>query len=308
MLDVRVTSERELRFDDGAPVRAASAVARLGTGWLIAQDDATAGAWLATRGAATARRLRLLPPVAGHDVFSEAAGTKRAKPDLEAGLELPASLGGGVLLLGSGSLPNRRRAVLVGVGATGAEVRTSDLRPLYERVTVALGLAGDTLNLEGACVVGDRLRWFQRGHHRGGVPSASVDVDLAGVVAAVRGDREPDGIEVSSRREYDLGAVDGVSLAVTDAVTLPDGRIVVSASAEDTVDAVADGPVAGSAVAILDGADVVAVGRVEGPAVLKLEGIAVVRVGTRGATLLGVVDQDDPATPSLALDLELTWA
>lgn len=309
MLEGRIAGERELRFDDGSPVRAASAVARLGVGWLVAQDDATAGAWLASRDAVLAHRLRLLPPVDGHDVFSEAAGTKRSKPDLEAAVEVPASLGGGVLLLGSGSLPNRRRAVLVTSGTGGTtDVRASDLDPLYERVTVALGLAAPELNLEGACAVGGRLRWFQRGHHRGGIPSASVDVDLAAVVAAVRGDGDAGRIAVSSPRTYDLGDVEGVALAVTDAAVLPDGRIVVSASAEDTADAVADGPVAGSALAIIDGTAVVGVAPLApGPAPLKLEGIAIVTVRDAVVTLLGVVDQDDPGRASLALDLDLAW-
>ena len=39
-----VTGSRLLRFHDGSPVRSASAIARFGAGWLIAQDDATAAA------------------------------------------------------------------------------------------------------------------------------------------------------------------------------------------------------------------------------------------------------------------------
>src|SRR3712207_8518336 len=35
-----------LRFDDGTPVTAASGIAPLGDGWLVAQDDATSAAWL----------------------------------------------------------------------------------------------------------------------------------------------------------------------------------------------------------------------------------------------------------------------
>lgn len=309
MLTVEVTARRALRFEDGAPVRSASAVARLGDGWLVAQDDATAGAWLALRDADTAARLRLLPPVDGTDTFSEAAGTKRSKPDLEAAVELPDALGGGVLLLGSGSLPNRRRGVLVTAPpASGAEVVVADLSLLYDRVGATLGVEADDLNLEGACVVGDRLRWFQRGLHRRDVPSASVDLDLADVLAAVRGDAGQVAVAISDPVTYDLGAAAGIALAVTDAATLPDGRIVVAASAEDTADAVADGPVTGSAVALLDGREVVGVAPLTGAdAAVKLEGIAVVTATVAGASLLGVVDQDDPTVPSLALDLEVTW-
>jgi hypothetical protein len=42
---------------------------------------------------------------------------------------------------------------------------------------------------------------------------------------------------------YDLGTADGVALAVTDALALPDGTVLVSAAAEDTPDPYEDGPV-----------------------------------------------------------------
>ena len=77
---VFVDEVRALRFDDGTPVTAASAIAPLGDGWLITQDDATSAAW---RRAGSVTRVRVLPPVEGHDTFSEARGTKRLKPDLE---------------------------------------------------------------------------------------------------------------------------------------------------------------------------------------------------------------------------------
>src|SRR3712207_7927116 len=77
---VTITGVRELRFDDGAPVTAASGIAPLGDGWLVAQDDATHAAWQRPDGVAP---LRLLPSVEGLDHFTEAAGTKHLKPDLE---------------------------------------------------------------------------------------------------------------------------------------------------------------------------------------------------------------------------------
>src|SRR5918998_95880 len=44
-VDVEVTSAAPLTFDDGSPVRAASAIAPFGDGWLVVQDDATHAAW-----------------------------------------------------------------------------------------------------------------------------------------------------------------------------------------------------------------------------------------------------------------------
>ena len=49
-------------------------------------------------------------------------------------------------------------------------------------------------------------------------------------------------MEIGDVRRYDLGAVDDVTLAVTDAVALADGRVLVSAASEDTPNAVDDGP------------------------------------------------------------------
>ena len=103
---VFVDDVRALRFDDGTPVRAASGIAPLGDGWLIAQDDATHAAW---RLGSAVTPVRLLPPVEGLDVFSEAEGTKHLKPDLE--VACPAEVDGepAVLLLGSGSTRRRMR-------------------------------------------------------------------------------------------------------------------------------------------------------------------------------------------------------
>jgi CDP-diglyceride synthetase len=237
----------ELWFDDGSPVRAASAVAPLAGGWLIAQDDATHAAW---RRDSSVVPVRVLPSVEGFEVFSEAAGTKHLKPDFEAACEVTVDGEPGVLLLGSGSLPARMRASLVRLGDVGPRFDVLALQPLYERVAEALGIALTGLNLEGACRLGDSLRWFNRGNLSAGLPSASVDLDLAGLMAALTGSADLESIRIGSRLSYDLGAIDGVGLAVTDAVALPDGRVLLSAAAEDTPNAVDDGPVLGAALAL----------------------------------------------------------
>lgn len=283
---VELRGSTQLLFDDGEPVRAASAVAPYEGGWLVAQDDATHGAWW--RGERV-ERLRLLPAVEGHDVFSSAAGTKHLKPDLETACPVP----GGVLLLGSGSTPARMRGVLL--RAPGEPV-VGHLAPLYDRVRAALGLDTDLLNLEGAALAGGTLRWFQRGAAT--LPSASVDVDLAALLA---GFDAPDRIPLGPVRTYDLGTVDGVPLAVTDAVALPDGRVVVSAAAEDTPNPYDDGPVVGAALALLDGERVLDV--VELPDTAKVEGLALRGVRGGEVSLLGVVDADDPSLASVALEL-----
>jgi hypothetical protein len=309
-MHVHADDVRPLRFDDGAPVRAASAVVPFGDGWLIAQDDATHAAWV-RHGSVT--RVRVLPPVEGLDTFEEATGTKHLKPDVESAFAVPGRPGS-VVLLGSGSAPVRMRGAVVTDGPNGPASVTADLTPLYARAAQALQVPLELLNLEGACVLGGTLRWFQRGVPSAGVATASVDVDLDGLLAALEGTLPMAEVRLGDARRYDLGEVDGVGLAVTDAVSLSDGSLLVSAAAEDTVDPREDGPVVGSVLAVLLGDAVVAsalLPPIEG-AVPKIEGLAVVEDRTRestatGVRLLATVDSDDATAPSLSLELHASW-
>jgi hypothetical protein len=301
---VFVDGVRALRFDDGTPVTAASGLAPLADGWLIAQDDATFAAW---RRAGSVTPVRLLLPVDGHDRFSEAAGTKRLKPDLEAAC--PAEVDGeaAVLLLGSGSTSRRMRGVLVRLVAGHPVVVAGDLGPLYERVAQRLGVPLAHLNLEGASRHGATVRWFNRGNPAAGVRSGSVDLPLAPMVAAVLGSARAAAVPVGRPRGYALGEVDGVGLEVTDAIALPDGRVLLSAAAEDSPNAVDDGPVLATALALVDGEEVLAVApipEVDGH-VHKIEGLALRGFGGGELRLLAVVDDDDPGTPSSEIELRV---
>ena len=305
-MQVDITAVRYLRFDDGSPVRAASAVAPLGDGFLVAQDDAAHAAWVRGDGI---ERLRLVPSVEGHDVFSSASGTKHLKPDFEAACPVELDTASGVLLLGSGSPAARMRAALVTLEQDGPRVQVADLAPLYRRVAEVLGVRLEDLNLEGACRSGDVLRWFARGNLSAGVPSASVDLDVEPLVRAVTGG-DAAAVEVRRPVVYELGEVAGVGLSVTDAVAMPDGRVLLSAAAEDTPNMVDDGPVVAGALALLDGDDVLAVtplAEVDGE-VAKVEGLALLDADERGARLLAVVDDDDPDKASAELRLDVHWA
>ncbi|WP_235003513.1 DUF6910 family protein [Blastococcus haudaquaticus] len=294
---------RTLRFDDGAPVTAASGIAPLGDGWLLAQDDSTHAAWLRD---GAVRAVRVLPPVDGLDLFSEAAGTKRLKPDLE--VACPAEVDGepAVLLLGSGSTPQRMRGVLVRLTNGRPQVAAAELGPLYAAVAARLDLPAEHLNLEGASRHGDTVRWFNRGNLSAGVVSASVDVPLEALVDAVLGG-DAASVPVGRSLAYELGEVEGVGLAVTDAIALPDGRVLLSAAAEDSPNAVDDGPVVATALALVDGdrvVDLVALPEVDGH-VHKVEGLALRRFADGEAHLLAVVDDDDPDVPSTVLGLRV---
>ena len=305
-MEVQLEHAQRLRFDDGSPVRAASAVTGLGDGLLVVQDDATHAAWWRADGL---EPVRVFAPVEGHDLFDEDAGTKELKPDLEAACGVEVDGGPAVLLLGSGSSPRRTRSALVRLLHGQPDVVVAELGPLYPVVAEALGVAADDLNLEGACLTGDVLRWFHRGLPSAGAPSASVDLGLPALLAAAAGRGSAASVPVGNRREYDLGEVEGVGLAVTDAVTLPTGEVLLSAAAEDAPNPRDDGPVVGSALVRLEDHDVT------GHAVLpeldgrvcKVEGLTLLSAQGDEATLLGVVDADDPTAPSWAVRLRVTW-
>ncbi len=302
---VEISGVRGLRFDDGTPVTAASGIAPLGDGWLVAQDDATHAAWQRPGGVVP---VRLLPPVEGHDRFSEAAGTKSLKPDLEVACPVEAAGRPAVLLLGSGSTPRRTRGVLVTLDGDRPDVRAADLTPLYAAAGARLGVPEGQLNLEGASRAGDVLRWYQRGNRAAGVADAGVEVPLEPLVAVLLGQAHPGAVPLGAVHVLDLGEVAGVGLAVTDAVALPDGRELLSAAAEDTPNAVDDGPVVATALVLVDGGrvlDVTPMPEVEGR-VAKVEGLALRGVDGGTVRLVAVVDADDPELPSPQVDLTVT--
>ena len=296
---VEVVSVERLRFDDGAPVRAASAVVPFAGGSLVVPDDATHGAWF--RGSSVTA-VRLLPPTGGHELFSDATGTKHLKPDLEAACHLSVEGGPAALIMGSGSSPARMRWVLLQLEHGEPRPRVADMTPLYANVANALSLTPEDLNLEGVCVVGDVLRWYQRGLPSAGLPSGSVDMDLDTALAAVMGRVEPSAVAVTGPRTYDLGAVAGVGLAITDVVALHDGMLLASAAAEDSPNPRDDGPVVASCLVRLDDTAVTEVVPLPpvGGAVIKVEGLMVLEGHQDGALLLAVADVDNPDAASLA--------
>jgi hypothetical protein len=151
------------------------------------------------------------------------------------------------------------------------------------------------------------VRLFHRGNLAAGGHSASADVGLEDLVAAVLGRSAAGSMTVSRPQVYDLGEVEGVGLAVTDAIALPDGRLLLSAAAEDSPNAVDDGPVVATALVLVDGAEVLAVApvpEVDGH-VHKVEGLALRAVRGDEVHLLAVVDDDDPEAPSAELTLRV---
>jgi hypothetical protein len=290
-LSVRVLSRRPLVYAAGADpasdrpghVRAASSAARVGARLAVVQGDANFVA-LVDPATGTAEALELPRGAGGRRQLD-----KPSKLDLEA----CATDGETLLAFGSGSTPARERIVeLAGV------VRVHEATGFYSMLRRDPGFCAGDLNIEGATLEGDTLRLFQRGNGPARV-NATCDMSWGALLASLRSPRTAAPPRPGGVVRYDLGAIDGVALSFTDA-TAAMGTIVYVAVAEDTPDAVRDGPVAGAAVGVLRG------GTARWAPLAcasKVEGVSLDPADLRRAHV--VVDADDPSRPSELMELEL---
>ncbi len=245
-LTARIVEVRDL-----PGVGAGSGLVWAGRALVAIQDDAPAAARIDP----LTLEITLLPlaPDAGRQA-------KLEKPDLEA---IAVARDGALWLLGSGSAPRRRRVARL--NPAEGQVRWFEAGALYDAVAAAIG---ETPNIEGAAIHGEGMRLFHRGAGRGTCRNWVLDVALG-----PEGPRPP----IGAAFEVDLGGVGAVPLSFTDAAALPDGRYLYLAAAEDTPDAIADGPVVGAAIGVLAGAVARWTPLLEAdgtPSVRKVEGLA----------------------------------
>lgn len=253
-------------------VRAGSALLRVGARLLAVQDDAYCACWVD------------LPDLQGTQFVLEADGAslpKAVKPDFEAAVR---TADGAIFLLGSGS--TRQRTAIARLSLSHASVVIVDMPQIYDCVRRTLDLAKGP-NIEGAVIEGDVLRLFHRGT---ATASASIDLPLG----VLEGERP----EVLAWDWIQLEKMDGIPLSVTDAAMVGRHRTLFLAVAEDTIDAITDGPVVGCAVGLLTGPPDrrqvrwCRVFDIDGrPSRRKLEGVAV-DDDLRGAWV--ITDPDDP--------------
>ncbi len=282
--------------DRGPHVRAASGLARLGDGLLIAQDDMSV---LAIRHADGRLSTRALPARDGHHSFDAELGNVHRKPDLEACASLP---DGRVLCFGSGTMADRSWIAIVD---SELEVTWIDAEPFYASLRVR-SFCGPELNLEGAVVVGDRLRLFHRGNGAGAHRhSAYADLGLAAFQAWL----EADGVlpEPIAMRPVNLGSEDGVAYGFTGATATSDRTIVFLAGAEASPSVMADGRVVGVRIGVMDeeGVRITTIEDAEGErSTIKIEGL--VLDSSRPGTAWAVTDVDATDTPAKLCEIRLS--
>jgi len=282
--------------DHPAFLRAASAVRRWQQKRIVIQDDVSVLALGECAPDADLSPLLLPRGADGRRQFDDLIGNKRLKLDLEAAAVLP---DGRLLVLGSGSLPERERLVVV---EPGAAPTVRDARELYAALRREVAFSGSELNLEGALVSPRGLELFQRGN--GAMSGSLRPVTAIGTLPLTAFLRWLDGPgpvpELTRIVRVELGRARGVPFSFTDATSRADGVIAFLACAEDSPDAVRDGEVLGCRFGLLDsgGVRVVDILNSQGePCALKLEGIEA--HPDDGSAYDVVADMDRPDTPAL---------
>jgi len=270
---------------------AASGLVRAGSTLYVVADDELHLACFELEGRKPGELLRLFPG----ELPDGKKKRKRAKPDLEILVKLPATAAapqGSLLALGSGSGPLRRRGALVELDAAyrpRGSPRVVDASNLF----ASLSKEVDDLNLEGAWVADDSLYCLQRGN-RANAANVVIRLNLDDVLQSLL-DGAP-GPAPLALQPMSLGECRGVPLSFSDACSLPDGRWVFTAVAEDTDSSYEDGSFAGAAIGLADAALRTLWIRPVHPA-LKIEGVDAREEAGRLHLLL-VTDDDNPATPA----------
>lgn len=181
------------------------------------------------------------------DAFGTGRIPKKTKPDLEAMTALTWPDGrAGVLVLGSGSTPVREKGWFVPVSGGAPEL--VDLHALYARLRAHLP-AGIAFNLEAAATTDTELLLFQRTVGRAdaalifALPLVQALQFLVGAAQAK--------LPEPRRLAFQLPEIDGCPAGFSGA-SFVNGHLFVSASVENTTDAVLDGEVLGSFVGVVD--------------------------------------------------------
>lgn len=180
---------------------------------------------------------------------------KAAKPDLEAVTAVTWQGKTMLLIMGSGAQsPERDRGFLVDVsdGDGKWDIQPVSLTPLYDSLRARADVVGSRLlNIEAAATWRDMVVLFQRGNVSGVHSAVYLDAE-----ALLRHWLNGDELPVPRVRHFELPHLHGIASGFSGAANTPDRqRILFTASVEDTVDEIQDGPTLGSFVGWLPEVD-----------------------------------------------------
>lgn len=315
-LSARILTRRPLVYTvpsegSGPHVRATSGVCWLGDLLAMVQDDAL---FVALFDPATniVQNIALPMRADGARLFDKERGNKAHKPDLEACIALTIDGAPALLGFGSGSHENREAIAFVRTERGVHHATLIAVPLLYAQLRALPGFLRNELNLEGAVLLGDTLRLFQRSNGTllsGQTVStcASCDLSLSALLAHLHDPQSPPPA-LHNVQHYDLGLLDGARLTITDATPLPNQTgLLFTASAERSPNAYDDGEVTGSALGKIDahGVHLCALWNEQGEPVRdKAEGITLFRNDPTRAYV--VFDPDDHRLPATLAEVELS--
>lgn len=203
-------------------ISAASGLAMREGYFFMVADDENFAAIIDKSDLSRVKLIRLFP----EELPRKKAPRKLAKPDLES---LTPLLSGDILCVPSGSELNRSRGVII---RGDDSIQTVSFGTLFDEIRKTF----PELNIEGAAVIGEHLRLFQRGNGKRN-QNGIIDVNLRDFL-----DGE---VNIVSVKHLDLGMLNGANLSFTDA-TVFDNLIYFLAVAEASESTFLDGDIKGS--------------------------------------------------------------
>lgn len=183
------------------------------------------------------QKIELLPG----DLPTNLQERKKLKPDWEALSYFPPQSGEeGILVVPSGSKPNRQTGFFLSLSDRGLKPIEIDFSKLYEKLQKNIA----ELNIEGALVMNSKLKLLQRGNGKSN-QNAIIDLDLKKIFrnGRILQDLSSDCIlEISF---VDLGEIENAPLSFTDGFAM-DGFLYFLAVGEETTSTYEDGPFKGA--------------------------------------------------------------
>jgi len=275
-------------------VYAASGLARIAETLYIVADDELQLAVFNSNDMKPGSWIRLLPGTLPDDYDER----KKAKPDLESITHVqPYEFAphGALLVVPSMSKKTRINGLVLALDSNGVP----EGQPLPIDFTVVrekLKTLVRELNIEGIVVGKKTVKLLHRGS-KNKSKSAVIELDASRFLKDLHDSHTIGDDYVQDTTEYgDLGGIDDIPFQFTDAVALPDERILFLVTAENTENSFDDGASAGSAVGILGkNGKVEKVVRFDSKE--KLEGVSA-RVNANSIELLMVSDTDDQTKPA----------
>jgi hypothetical protein len=224
---------------------------------------------------------------------------KKVKLDLESIVHLPGQgRPGHLLVVPSGSRPNRVKGALVALARNGKPGRRSPVIPIdFSQLFAALSEEIAWLNIEGTALMDGSLYLFQRGNGKGAHNSV-IRLNARGLVDELVTTCRLTAGRIESITPYDLGTLRNVRLTFTDAAALG-GNLWFLAAAEKTESTYTDGESLGTVYGVITaGGQLRVLGQIDCPH--KAEGIFAERE-KRQVRLYFVTDADDRQVASVLL-------